>query len=163
MLEKVLMYLNNWFLVPDGVHTDTYTMEDGGIVLPFLAEGQYFRVLGSLYNDGLHQYPATDLKDETFQGAVWALAIPPQVEALADEISAWQEKQGQPGAYASESFGGYSYSKATNASGMPVGWQDVFRAQLKPYRKLRENSFVRSQRPVRSDRRPWKPGGPFGR
>ena len=61
MLEQILMHLNNWFLVPDGVREDTYTIEDGSIVLPFLIEGQYFRVIGSVFNDGLHQYPSLDM------------------------------------------------------------------------------------------------------
>ena len=80
MLEEVLRHLNNWFLVPDGVHTDTYTIEGGGITLPFLQSGQYFRVVGSVFNDGLHQYPATDMIDETFDGAIWALAVPKSID-----------------------------------------------------------------------------------
>ena len=56
MLEQVLMHLKNWFLVPGGIHEGTYTIEDGGITLPFLAKGQYFRICGSVFNDGLHQY-----------------------------------------------------------------------------------------------------------
>ena len=75
MLEQVLMHLKNWFLVPGGIHEGTYTIEDGGITLPFLANGQYFRICGSVFNDGLHQYPAGDLKTETFDGTVWALAV----------------------------------------------------------------------------------------
>lgn len=55
MLEEVLRHLNNWFLVPDGIHLDTYTIEDGGITLPFLQEGQYFRVVGSVFGDGVYQ------------------------------------------------------------------------------------------------------------
>ena len=134
MLETILMHLNNWFLVPDGVHEDTYTIEEGGIVLPFLASGQYFRICGSVFNDGLHQYPSEDLTDETFTGTVWALAVPRQLANLADEIKAWAVKN-QPSAYTSESFGGYSYSKATNSKGVAVGWRDVFAAQLAPWKK----------------------------
>ena len=135
MLEQILMHLNNWFLVPGGVYEDTYTVEDGGIALPFLATGQYFRVIGSVFNDGLHQYPATDMAAETFDGVIWALAVPKQVITLADEIKAWNDNQGAPGPYTSESFGGYSYSKATNSKGMAVGWRDVFSAQLAPWKK----------------------------
>lgn len=133
MLETVLMYLNNWFVV--GRYDDTYTIEDGGITLPFLQTGQYFRVVGSVFNDGLHQYPATDLTDETFDGAVWALAIPKALLSTVEEITAWQAKNGDSGPYTSESFGGYSYSKATNSKGLAVGWRDVFAAQLAPWKK----------------------------
>ena len=132
MLDTVLMYLNNWFVV--GRYDDTYTIEDGGIALPFLVDGQYFRIVGSLFNDGVYQYPAEDLTDETFTGTVWALAVPRQLANLADEIKAWAVKN-QPSAYTSESFGGYSYSKATNSKGVAVGWRDVFAAQLAPWKK----------------------------
>lgn len=161
MLESILMHLNNWFLVPDGIHEDTFKIEGGSIVLPFLASGQYFRICGSVFNDGLHQYPADDLTDETFEGTVWALAVPRQLVTMADEIKAWAEKN-QPSAYTSESFGGYSYSKATGSNGAPMGWQDVFRAQLNPYRKIRENGPVMGQRPIRPYYRPWNPDYPLG-
>ena len=139
MLEQVLMHLKNWFLVPGGIHEGTYTIEDGGITLPFLANGQYFRICGSVFNDGLHQYPASDLKAETFDGAVWALAVPQAVIDLATEIEAWQTKNGDASTspYQSESFGGYSYSKATDsASGGAVTWQSAFRSRLNAWRKL---------------------------
>ena len=139
MLEQVLMHLKNWFLVPGGIHEGTYTIEDGGITLPFLANGQYFRICGSVFNDGLHQYPSSDLKEETFDGAVWALAVPQAVIELAAEIEEWQKKNGEAaaGIYQSESFGGYSYSKSTDsASGGAVTWQSAFRSRLNAWRKL---------------------------
>ena len=139
MLEQVLMHLKNWFLVPGGIHEGTYTIEDGGITLPFLANGQYFRICGSVFNDGLHQYPASDLKAETFEGTVWALAVPQAVIELAAEIEAWETKNGDASVspYQSESFGGYSYSKATDsASGGAVTWQSAFRSRLNAWRKL---------------------------
>lgn len=132
MLETVLMYLNNWFVVSR--YDDTYTVEDGGITLPFLVDGQYFRIVGSLFNDGVYQYPA-ELTDETFDGSVWAMAIPKALLSTVKEITAWQAKNGDSGPYTSESFGGYSYSKATNSKGMAVGWRDVFAAQLSPWKK----------------------------
>ena len=132
MLETVLMYLNNWFVM--GRYDDTYTIEDGGITLPFLVDGQYFRIVGSLFNDGVYQYPA-ELTDETFDGSVWALAIPKALLSTVEEITAWTAKNGDSGPYISESFGGYSYSKATNSKGLAVGWRDVFSAQLAPWKK----------------------------
>ena len=139
MLEQVLMHLKNWFLVPGGIHEGTYTIEDGGITLPFLANGQYFRICGSVFNDGLHQYPASDLKAETFDGTVWAMAVPQAVIDLATEIESWQTKNGDASVspYQSESFGGYSYSKATDsATGGAVTWQTAFRSRLNAWRKL---------------------------
>ena len=93
MLEEVLQSLNNWFLVPDGIHTGEFTVQDGWLTLPFLQTGQYFRVVGSVFNDGLHQYPATDMTGETFTGAVWALAVPKAVITLSEEIAAWNESK----------------------------------------------------------------------
>lgn len=139
MLEAVLTHLNNWFCRE--VYAGTFTVTSGTLALPDLADGQYFRIVGSVFNDGLHQSPAAGLTDETFTGAVWALAFPKSVVTLAEEIKAWAAKN-QLGAYTSESFGGYSYTRATNAKGAAVGWQDAFAAQLAPYRKLRDTSMV---------------------
>ena len=139
MLEQVLMHLKNWFLVPGGIHEGTYTIEDGGITLPFLENGQYFRICGSVFTDGLHQYPASDLKEETFDGTVWALAVPQAVIDLSTEIESWQTKNGDASVspYQSESFGGYQYSKATDsASGGAVTWQSAFRSRMNVWRKL---------------------------
>lgn len=141
MLEQVLIHLRNWFQME--IYPGTYVIEGGKISLPFLLEGQYFRVCGSVFNDGLHQYGPTmeALTDETFDGAIWALAIPKNVIDLAGEIAAWQEKFGAAAAspYTSESFGGYSYSKAGGTEGGGAGgWQAAFRGRLNPYRKLRE-------------------------
>lgn len=139
MLEQVLMHLNDWFLVPGGIHEDAYTIKDGSIALPFLQNGQYFRICGSVFNDGLHRYPAADLTDEAFEGTVWALAVPQAVASLADEIDAWETKNGAAavGPYQSESFGGYSYTKATDAqTGGAVTWQSAFRPRLNQWRKI---------------------------
>ncbi len=160
MLEQVLMYLNNWFVVPDGIHAGKYSIKGKSITLPFLLSGQYFRICGSVLNDGLHQYPATDLQDEDFDGVIWAMAVPPSVISLADEIKAWAEKN-KPSAYTSESFGGYSYSRASGKNGTPAGWQDVFTEQLAPYRKIRENAPVRGMQPLKPYYRPFNPDYPW--
>lgn len=142
MLEQVLTHIHNWFQV--GIYSGTYTIQDGGIALPFLRDGQYFRIMGSVFNNGLHQYgPGMEvLQDETFTGTVWALAVPRDVVEIAGEIAAWQEKYGAviDSPYTSESFGGYSYTKASGAGdgAGSGGWQAAFRSRLNPYRKLRE-------------------------
>lgn len=146
MLEEVLRYLNNWFVVPGGVHTGTFTVENGGIVLPFLQNGQYFRIAGSLFNDGVYQYASDGIAlneekegaimaDETFEGVIWALAIPKAVLHVTKEIAGWNLKNGGPAAYTSESFGGYSYTRATNSRGVAAGWQDIFASQLSAWKK----------------------------
>ena len=139
MLEQVLMNIRNWFSVDGGIYSGTFTIEDGGIALPFLANGQYFRILGSVFNDGLHQYNVFDLTDETFNGTIWALSIPQPIIDLANEIQEWQDKNADAlsSPYSSESFGGYSYSKATDAeTGGAVTWQSAFKKQLSAWRKI---------------------------
>lgn len=140
MLEDILRHLNNWFLVD--IHEGKFSVENGSIALPFLQTNQYFRVVGSVFNDGLHQYPATDLTDETFTGTVWALAVPKAVVTLSFEIEDWQKKFGEAVAspYTSESFGGYSYTKASGGkadTSALTGWQDAFRSRLNDWRKIK--------------------------
>lgn len=156
MLEQVLMHLNNWFLVPDGVHEGTYTIEDGGITLPFLANGQYFRIMGSVFNDGLCQYPTYGLTDETFDGVIWALAVPNSVVSLAEEMAEWETKNGAAasGPYQSESFGGYSYSKAAGSNGGAMTVWDSFASRLNAYKKPRELGYVQ---PTRRNPPPYYP------
>lgn len=137
MLEEVLWELHNWF-VADVAEGDL-SVSDGQLVgLPegLLQDGQYFRIVGSVFNDGLHRWPATDLVDETFRGEVWALAVPQGVQDLAGTISDWEERNAL-GPYVSESFGGYSYTRATNPStGQAAGWRDRFRQDLNRWRKV---------------------------
>lgn len=136
MLEEILQNINNWFVVRGGVHRDMFTVENGSITLPFLMSGQYFRIVGSIFNDGLHKYPASDMTDEVFEGEVWAMAVPPAVIALLSEIEEWA-KRNPDSAYTSESFGGYSYSRVTSpTTGAPMGWREVFRSRLNAWRKI---------------------------
>lgn len=137
MLEQVLAYLHDDFArqtLPEQEWTITY----GTMDVPGALPGQYVRIIGSVLNDGVYQYPLTGLTDETFTGTVRLLAIKKAVLEMVPEIEAWCEKN-QPTAFTSESFGGYSYSKATNADGVAASWQDVFRARLAPYRKMAQH------------------------
>lgn len=150
MMTELCAFLKNYFLVdylhPDErIHYGSFAIEDGQIEpLSFLKQGQYFRIVGSDLNDGVWQYGiSNDLTDETFEGAVWAMSIPPDVIALADEILAWcdQNASAVNSPYQSESFAGYSYtlkSGSSSASGGSdsFGWQTQFAARLAPYRRL---------------------------
>ena len=137
MLEQVLGEIHNWF-VREVVEGD-FTISGGQLLLPdgpALQDGQYLRVVGSVLNDGLHQWPVADLADEEFHGEVWALAVPQEVQDLAGAIDDWDAKNA-PGPYVSESFGGYSYTRATNgATGQAAGWRDRFRQELNRWRKV---------------------------
>jgi hypothetical protein len=76
------------------------------------------------------------LTDETFTGTVWALAVPPAVVSLTEEMSTWQEKNGVAGIYQSESFGGYSRTLATGENGGVLTVWDAFKTRLAAWRKL---------------------------
>ena len=138
MLTELLAEIRNYFEVPNGRHFGTFTISGGSIApLDFLQEGQYFRIVGSVFNDGVYQYPATSLTDEVFDGSVWAMRLPPAVIALADEINAYNETNGKPSAFTAESYpNGYSYTRATDANGVPLNWQKAFVSRLSKWRKL---------------------------
>ena len=74
------------------------------------------------------------------------MAVPKEVILLATEIELWQAQYGgidsqNMSPYQSESFGGYSYTKASGNSSDKTGssvptWQSVFGARLRRYRKI---------------------------
>lgn len=140
MLEQILDFIHNYFEVE--IIEGNFSIVDGALVVDGLQEGQYYKIVGSVFNDGVHQYPSQDLTDEQFHGQVWAMAVPPSFMALCAEIQEWQNKYGAQtlSPYQSESFGGYSYSKGagSTASGTAVllGWQDVFGRRLNHWRKI---------------------------
>lgn len=142
MLTEICAELRNYFCRSADKHFGKFTIE-GGVFAPpldFLKAGQYYRIVGSVFNDGVYKFGDADtiFTDETFDGAVWAMRVPPDMVSLASEIKAYAESdEGKPSGYTSESFGGYSYSKATDKDGSPVTWQSVFRSRLDKYRKVR--------------------------
>lgn len=141
MLEELMRECRNWFVAPNGVHLGTFTIKDGSVSLPFLVSGQYFRIVGSVFNDGVYQYGAADLADETFDGDVWALLVPSAFLALADEIQSWRDQyeNAANSPFQSESFAGYSYtlkSDGTAQGGSAKGWRVAFGSRLANWRKL---------------------------
>lgn len=132
--------LNNYF--EREIHTGTFTVENGSISLPFLLDGQYFRIVGSVLNDGVYKYPCSGLTDESFRGEVWAMGVPPALIALLAEINEWQTKYGETvqSPYSSESFAaiqGYSRTLATDSqTGNAITWQSQFRSRLNRWRKI---------------------------
>lgn len=131
--------VNNYFTSRNDMHFGKFEIKEGVLTPSFnLIEGQYFRIINSVLNDGVYQYGIdTDrLMEETFDGAVWCMKVPRAFIELSEKVEKF-EKENEKTAYTSESFGGYSYSKATNSNGVAVGWQDVFANDLKKFRKLR--------------------------
>lgn len=140
MLTELCQELHNWF--EREKRSGSFRIVDGMLEADFLLPGQYFRVMGSIFNDGVHQYGISVMNDEDFTGSVWALAIPEAVINLAQEIQEWRSKYEGAGSsamspFTSESFGGYSYSKGSgSAAGSAVSWRNAFAPQLSAWRKL---------------------------
>ena len=150
MLTELCQELRNWFELEK--HFGTFTIEGGQLTdSSFLQDGQYFRIVGSVFNDGVYMNDLSNpetLVDEEFKGAIWAMAIPPTVVALSDKIDAWIAMYGGVDSqnlspFQSESFGGYSYSKGSGGSGnggsgrssVPT-WQSTFADELNNWRKI---------------------------
>ena len=144
MLTELCQELHNWF--EREKRSGSFRIVDGMLEANFLLPGQYFRVMGSLFNDGVHQYGKDFLNDEDFTGSVWSLAIPVAVIKLSEDIDAWRAKYEAPDSsamspYMSESFGGYSYSKGSAISGTGTGgatsWRTSFASRMNAWRKIR--------------------------
>lgn len=140
MLEQICAFIHNYFV--GDRYSGTFSITDGTLTIDGLVDGQYFRICGSRLNDGVYQYPVSGLTDETFTGVVWEMRPPKLFLSLVDEIEAWNEKYADTmnSPYSSESFGGYSYSKAQGyasaGGGMMSSWQAIFGSRLNEWRKL---------------------------
>lgn len=145
-LDVLCAELKNYFIKDrSAIHLGDFEVKDGMVSpLDFLKVGQYFRIVGSDLNDGVYLYngESMDLKDEVFNGAIWAMSVPPIVLALSADIDAWRAKNEaldseNMSPYSAESFDGYSYSKGGNSrGGTATSWQSQFADRLKPYRRL---------------------------
>jgi hypothetical protein len=155
MLQEVLEYIHNYFIRTP--IQGKFTLTEGtltpepGTKAPELQEGQRFWIVGSVFNDGVYTWRSTGimtddddaaagLQPETFAGTICALAVPPAVIALAEEIKTWVDKNSDAlnGPYQSESFNGYSYtlkSGGTGGNGSGYSWQDQFGKRLERWRR----------------------------
>ena len=147
MLSELCQELKNWFDRGQPRIHGAFEITDGKIVdedfTNAIKDNQYFRIIGSVFNDGVYKY--TDnlvLEDELFVGSIWLMAVPKEVIALSNEIDAWISKYGESASspFTSESFGGYSYSKSSGGSGSGSSggssWQSAFASQLNKWRKI---------------------------
>lgn len=107
----------------------------GGVLEPML-DAPYIAISGSAWHDGVFPYGELpeDRPDETFDGNVWGLHPPLDFLMLCEQIAEYEAKN-PVGAYQSESFAGYSYTRAT-ISGACIGWEAAFGMQLAPYRRM---------------------------
>lgn len=149
MLSELCKELRNWFDRDQPHFHGTTTIEGGRITdrdfLDAIKTNQYFRIQGSVFNDGVYKNDdKLELTDEIFVGSVALMAVPKDVLQLSADIDAWIAKYGGVDSEAmspfnSESFGGYSYSKSgsgANGSGMGASWKSAFASRLNNWRKI---------------------------
>lgn len=138
--QEAMEHINNRFVKNE--EAGEFTIAGGYLSVSTLADGQWYWIEGSIFNDGLHQYTdssdgESDLIDETFEGCIYGLAIPRTFETLVEDIEAWLEAHpASASGYTSESFGGYSYSLPTTDDGTTVTVYDVFSNRLNKWRRL---------------------------
>lgn len=148
MLTEVCAKLRNYFCLEGDKVFGDFSIVDGKLTPPVgLEDGQYYRIVGSVFSDGVHRSSDFLSHDEDFHGAVWKMRVPKDVLDIVDEIEEWQKKYGDVDSqnmspYTSESFGGYSYSKGYGGSGQEstgsgTTWESAFMSRLSPYRRIR--------------------------
>lgn len=142
MLENILKYLNNHFYAWQEV--GGFIINDNKIkVKANYVQGQYIRITGSILNNGVYQIKNVEgemielegLTNEIFEGCIFGLAIPKDLLKLAEVIEEY-EKENKKNNVISESFGGYSYTKATDKSGNIASWESVYFNALCKYRRI---------------------------
>lgn len=74
-------------------------------------------------------------EDEAFCGRVFCLRPPISFLSLAEAAEAYSEKA-PTGPFVSESFGGYTYTRASGSGGRPLTWQDALRPHLDVFRRM---------------------------
>ena len=143
MLTEICAEIRNYFCKAEDRIIGDFAIVDNSIVPSVnLAEDQYFRIVGSVFNDGVHKNGDVLVDEAEFHGAIWKMRVPQDVIDLASDIEAWKTKNADTIAspYVSESFGGYSYSKGSGADGtVGISWknQSDFAFRLRPYRRIR--------------------------
>lgn len=148
MLTEICAEIKNYFTYESDKHFGSWSIVNGLITPSFDIPTDYIRIVGSHKNDGVHKLSDDDLVDEkTFMGAIWVMSPPKAFLDLAAEIAEWQAKNGNVNSqamspYNSESFGGYSYSKASSSSGNgntngAANWIGAYNSRLNLYRKIR--------------------------
>lgn len=141
-MEDLLLTCNNFFY--RFKEFGEYSIKNNKIQVrgKYIA-GQYIRIIGSFLNDGVFKVKSVigneieleNMNDEEFEGYICSLAIPNSFIELNQKIKEYKSKEKNNG-IVSESFGNYSYSKATNSSGNPITWQDVFTNELRQYKQM---------------------------
>lgn len=137
-IAAVMRRVRNYF--ERGYREGTFSIV--GNVLSPAVDAPMIAVTGSKYHDGVYasvngimQGVESVKPDETFDGIVWKLYPPDDFLQLCEQISKYDDKN-PVGAFASESFGDYSYTRGTDGKGGVAGWNNAFAASLASYRQM---------------------------
>lgn len=135
-VENVMRHVNNFF--DRARYTGHFFISGGKITLPMeLPEKTWIAISGSMWHDGVHELQSPyDLPapDEEFDGTVYILHPPASFLDLCKSIAEYDEKT-PVGAFMSESFGSYSYTRTGGQNGVKT-WQEAYALQLRPYRRM---------------------------
>lgn len=141
MLTKVCRYLKNFFVKEN--HIGYITVSDGKVFCDgseiSMQEGQLFALVRTHYVFGTYAY-GDELEDSEFDGAVWIMDVPADVLDAVELMTEWETANGgvdNLSPYQSESFGGYSYTKASSGGKVGASVFDIaeFASVLNPYKK----------------------------
>lgn len=139
---RVMRECRNFF--ETGYLKTTFTISGGAIAPAALFRpGTYIAVEDSMFHNGVFRVGEggmleglpTGVFDETFTGRVYFLNPPSGFLSLCEEIAQFIEKTPK-GAYQSESFGAYSYTRASGKNGGVQTWQERFEKDLAEYRRM---------------------------
>lgn len=137
MLTELCQELKNWFTIDK--FKGRFKIQNG-VLTPSvdLIANQYYRIIGSRLNDGVHKYGDVSdvLADEPeFDGFVWTMGVPKAVIDLDAKVEEFITSSPIT-PYTSESFGGYSYEKGTTETGAGITWKEAFASELNRWRKI---------------------------
>lgn len=151
-ITEICADVRNYFAPPSKkadksyIHEGEFTISGKSVTpLDFIAEGQYFRIVGSASNDGVYCNDTDGRKaltDETFTGTIWEMCVPRAFLALCADISEWRTANESASSaamspFTAESFGGYSYQKGgSGGASAAISWQSQFATRLNAWRRL---------------------------
>lgn len=142
-LTRICAKLKNHFL--RNKYEGEFTLVSGTAPLELL-DGQFFVIVNSNLNDGVFQNTAESLakiQPETFTGRIWTMKVPVDFLELVEDIDRLNAKVEELGlldkGYASESFGGYTYSLQSGAPAYMQEWLRRINSGMSMYQKIRED------------------------
>lgn len=143
-LSRICARLKNHFLRDK--YEGTFTLVSGIAPLDNLLDGQYFVIVNSNLNNGVFQNTAESLakiQPETFTGRIWTMSVPVDFLELVEDIDQLNAKIEELGlldkGYASETFGGYTYSLQSGAPAYMQEWLNRINSGMSMYQKMRED------------------------